>query len=60
MNSRQWNLMIRMINDGDPREKAERQFSKVDMRTFDKMRLQLEELRKDNPKAAFLPVETDW
>ena len=52
--------MIRMINDGDPREKAERQFSKVDMRTFDKMRLQLEELRKDNPKAAFLPVETDW
>lgn len=60
MDSRQWNLMIRMINDGDPRTKVAEHFSKEEMKTFDKMSAQLAELRKKNPKAAFSPVETDW
>ncbi len=60
MDARQWNLMIRMVNDEDPREEVEKHFSKEAMKTYDKMRAQLDELRKKNPKAAFYPVETDW
>lgn len=59
MNSRQWNLMIRMINEGDSREEAEKVFSKEDMRIFDNMTAQLAELRKENPNAAFSPVESE-
>ena len=60
MDSRQWNLMIRMVNDGDPRAKAQELFSAEDMCTYDKMKAQLAELRSKNPKAAFSPVETEW
>lgn len=60
MNSRQWNLMIRMVNDGDSREKVKKFFSGKDLEKFDNMRAQLARERKKNPKAAFYPVETDW
>lgn len=61
MNSREWNLMIRMVNDGDPRTEVEKHFpKKKDMEIYDKMNAQLKELRKDNPKAAFWSVESDW
>ena len=51
--------MIRMINEGDSREEAEKVFSKEDMRIFDNMTAQLAELRKENPNAAFSPVESE-
>lgn len=60
MDSRQWNLMIRMVNDGDPRAEVEKHFSKEDMKKYENMRSELAELRKDNPDVAFLPVELDW
>ena len=60
MSARQWNLMIRMINDGDPREEAEKHFSEEEMEVYDRMIAELAELRKNNPNAAFSPVESDW
>ena len=60
MNSNQWNLMIRMLNDGNSRMEVERHFSKENMKTYDKMKVQLDELRKKNPKASFSPVESEW
>ena len=60
LTSRQWNLMIRMANEGDPREKAERFFTEEEMELFDSMVAELAEMRKEHPGAAFWPVETDW
>ena len=60
MDSRTWNLMIMMINNKEPRAKAEQLFSKKELKVFDSMNAQLTELRKSNPSAAFSPVETDW
>ena len=60
MDSRKWNLMIRMVNEGDSRTEAERLFSHDEIEIFDKMTVQLIELRKRNPKAAFAPVESEW
>jgi hypothetical protein len=60
MNSRQWNLMIYMVNDGNPRGEVKKHFSKEDMKTYDNMIVQLAKLREKDPNAAFSPVETDW
>ena len=48
-----------MINDGDPREVAEKHFSPEEMKVYDRMFDELAELRKNNPNAAFSPVESD-
>lgn len=59
MNSRQWNLMIRMVNDGTPRTEVEKHFSSEQMKIYDSMCSELNELRKTEPNAAFSPVESD-
>ena len=61
LTSGDWNLMIRFVNDNDSREKAAKFFSEEQLvEYFDPMVKELKEMRKDDPKAAFLPVETDW
>jgi hypothetical protein len=60
MDSRKWNHMIRMVNDNDPRSKAEKEFLEEEMTIFDNMKAELAEMRRENPRAAFWPVETDW
>ena len=60
MNSREWNLMISMVNYGYPREEVSAYFSEEKMKIYDDMKAELDEMRKTNPKAAFWPVELDW
>ncbi len=52
--------MISMVNYGRPRSEAEKYFNEEEMKIFDSMTEQLAEMRKENPKAAFWPVESDW
>ncbi len=59
MNARAWNLMIRMVNDGNSREEAEKHFSPEEMKSFDNMCEELAEMREKDPRAAFWPVESD-
>ena len=52
--------MIRMVNDGDPRSEVEKYFSEDEMKEFDKMRTELDNLKRENPRVKFWPVELDW
>ena len=49
-----------MVNDDVPRSETEKEFSKEEMNTYDKMVSDLAELRKNHPEAAYSPVESDW
>lgn len=60
ISARQMNLMIRMVNDGDSREEAQKHFSKEEMKIYDSMVAELAEMREKDPRAAFWPVESDW
>lgn len=60
MNAKQWNLMIRMVNDGNAKTEVQRYFSKEDMKIYSNMCKELMEIRKKDPKAMLSPVESDW
>lgn len=61
LSSGDWNLMIRLINDNESRKKAAEFFSEEQLvKYFDPMKKELKEMRKEDPKAAFWPVESDW
>lgn len=61
LSSGDWNLMIRLINDNESRKKAAEFFSEKQLvKYFDPMKKELKEMRKEDPKAAFWPVESDW
>ena len=61
MTSERWNQFIWYVNNNRPKEELNPPIAnEEENRIFDSMVKELEEERKDNPKAAFWPVETDW
>ena len=60
MEARQWNLMIRMVNENVSRSEAEKKFSEEEMKIYDEMVADLAKLREKHPEAAYSPVESDW
>lgn len=60
MDARKWNLMIAIVNNNEPRSKAEENFSPSEMKTYDRMVADLAKLRERYPEAAYHPVESDW
>lgn len=60
MNSCKTNIMIMMINERKPRTEVEKHFTKEEIKIYDEMNAQLKELRKDDPKVNFSPIESEW
>ena len=61
MTSERWNDLIYAVNNDIPKEKVEPPIiTEEESRIFDNMVKELAEMRKDDPKAAFWPVEKDW
>lgn len=60
MNSKNWNRLIGLVNQGNPPEKLEGSLSEEEMKAYKELYAELMELRKKNPKAVFWPVENDW
>lgn len=61
ISSRRWNQLINAVNSDIPKYKVNPPIqNEEESRVFDNMVKELAEMRKDNPKAAFWPVETEW
>lgn len=60
LSAREYNNIVRCVNDNTPREEVKKYYSKEKMKIFDEMTAQLKEERKKNPKAAFSPIESEW
>lgn len=61
MSSRRWNQFIAFVNNDRPKTELKPPIqNEEEDRIFNNMVRELKEMRKDDPKAAFWPVETDW
>ncbi len=61
MTSERWNDLIYAVNNDIPKDKVKPPITtEEESRIFDNMVKELAEMRKDDPKAAFWPVEKDW
>lgn len=60
MNSKSWNRLIGLVNQGNPPEALEGSLNAEEMEAYRSMYKDLMELRKKDPKAAYWPVENDW
>lgn len=60
LSAREYNNIVRCVNDNTPRDEVKKYFSEEKMMIFDDLSAKLKEERKRNPKAAFGPVESEW
>ena len=61
MTSERWNDFIYAVNNDIPKEELKPPIAnEEESRIFDNMVRELAEMRKDDPKAAFWPVEKEW
>ena len=61
MDDKRYNQMIDLINEGRPITELYPPIQNEDEeRAFNKMQKELQELRKDNPKASFYKVDDEW
>lgn len=61
ISSRRWNQLINAVNHGTPKDQVKPPIQNgEESEIFDDMVKELAEMRRDNPKAAFWPVETEW
>ena len=61
MTPERWNDFIYAVNNDIPKEKVNPPVKgEEENRIFDNMVKELAEMRKEDPKAAFWPVEKEW
>lgn len=60
MRSDRWNLIIMFVNYNTPIDKVRSALSQDEFEEYARMRSQLQEDRKSDPKATYWPIESDW
>ena len=61
MDDKRYNQMIDLINEGRPITELNPPVqNEEEERAFNKMQKELQEHRKDNPKASFYKVDDEW
>ncbi len=60
LSAKEYNNIVRNVNENTPREEVKKYYSKEKMKVFDELSAKLKEERKKNPKASYGPVESEW